>query len=132
MTVMQPAPGDETVVSLIIESSRRSNPRHGITGLRVFGSGVFFQWLEGPRDAVTQLLAHLRTDSRHDSLVVISDSEEVRERVFPDWSMEPVTTAEIRAVLLDALGDTEDESNAQSLSLLLGQIQSSDADHRQN
>ena len=38
--------GDE--VDRIIASAQRNNLAHGITGVLVFGSGVFFQWIEGP------------------------------------------------------------------------------------
>ena len=40
---------DDAVVSEIIASSRRHNPARGITGMLVFGGGIFFQWLEGIR-----------------------------------------------------------------------------------
>ena len=48
---------DATAVDQIIATSRRYNPERSITGLLVFGSGIFFQWLEGPRDSVLALLA---------------------------------------------------------------------------
>lgn len=85
-----------------VASARRHNPEHGITGMLVFGSGIFFQWLEGPRDDVTRLMDRLRSDPRHDNVVVLSDNEEVRERLFPAWDMELVGTDDIRDVLLDA------------------------------
>ena len=115
---------DDAAVAQIIECSRRNNPRKGITGLLVFGSGIFFQWLEGPRDNVLELLSKLVNDSRHDSVVRLSETEEVRERVFPDWDMELVSTTDIREVLLDALGTAEAEQNAEALRLMLAQLDS--------
>jgi uncharacterized Fe-S cluster-containing MiaB family protein len=115
---------DDSDVDRIVATARRTNPRQGITGLLVFGSGVFFQWLEGPRDHVTGLMDQIRRDPRHDEVVMLSQSEEVRERLFPDWSMELVTPDQIREVLLDALANTEDEKNTESLTLLLGKIDS--------
>ena len=115
---------DDAAVARIIESARRFNPAQGITGLLVFGSGIFFQWLEGPRDNVTQLMATLETDPRHDNIVLISTTEEVRERLFPDWDMELVTGADIRDVLLDALNEARDENNAAALRQLLEQLDS--------
>jgi len=82
---------DDAAVQRIIATARRWNPEHGVTGMLVFGSGIFFQWLEGPRDNVTALMSRLRTDRRHDSIVLLSEVEEVRERLFPDWDMELVT-----------------------------------------
>ena len=109
-------------VERIIASSRRRNPAVGITGLLVFGSGVFFQWLEGPRDSVTALMATLKADPRHDTVVELSANEEVRERLFPEWDMEFVESADIREVLLDALDDAEDPKNIAALGLLLEHI----------
>ena len=115
---------DAAAVDRIIESSRRRNPAQGITGMLVFGSGVFFQWLEGPRDNVTQLMAVLRADPRHENVIQLSEIEEVRERLFPDWDMELVTSEHIRDVLLDALSAAEDPKHAQALGLMLEQLDS--------
>jgi len=114
----------EAQVNRILESSRRHNPALGVTGLLVFGGGLFFQWIEGPRDNVAQLLATLRSDPRHDTLVVLSSSEEVRERMFPGWDMERVSAADVREVLEDALSDVKNETSAQALGELLRQLDS--------
>lgn len=113
---------DDAAVARIIETARRCNPVQGITGLLVFGSGIFFQWLEGPRDNVTQLMANLKKDPRHEDVVQLSAVEEVRERLFPDWDMELVTSADIRDVLLDALAQAKDKKNGAALTLLLNQL----------
>ena len=115
---------DAAAVDSIIKSSRRSNPEYGITGLLVFGSGIFFQWLEGPRDNVTSLMEHLKNDPRHENVVMLTESEEVRERLFPNWDMELVTTTDIRDVLQDALDTAHDAKNADVLKLLLTQLDS--------
>lgn len=115
---------DDAAVAQIIETARRWNPAQGITGLLVFGSGIFFQWLEGPRDNVTQLMANLKKDPRHEGIVLLSSTEELRERLFPDWDMELVTGTDIRDVLLDALNEAKDEQNAAALRLLLEQLDS--------
>ncbi len=115
---------DEAAVDRIIEVSRRHNARRGITGLLVFGSGIFFQWLEGPREEVTDLMSVLAGDSRHDTIIKLSETEEVRERMFPVWDMELVTMEDIRDVLQDALDSAEDPKNAAALRLLLSQLDS--------
>ena len=113
---------DDAAVQQIIATARRHNPVHGITGLLVSGSGIFFQWLEGPRDNVTQLMANIQADPRHQDVVHLSAVEEVRERMFPDWDMELVTSDDIRDVLIDALDTAKDANNIKALGLLLGQL----------
>jgi len=115
---------DDAAVARIIEVSKRWNPEQGITGLLVFGSGIFFQWLEGPRDNVTALMNKLKTDSRHESIVMFNENEEARERLFPEWDMELVTTDDIRDVLVDALDSAEDPHNTEALTLLLTELDS--------
>ena len=56
---------DKEALEKIIYTARHHNPRFGITGLLVFGSGIFFQWLEGPRDNVTSLFKIISSDPRH-------------------------------------------------------------------
>lgn len=115
---------DDAAVQRIIDTARRWNPAQGITGLLVFGSGIFFQWLEGPRDNVTQLMANIKADPRHQEIVPLSAVEEVRERLFPDWDMELVTSADIRDVLIDARDTAKDAGNIKALALLLEQLDS--------
>lgn len=115
---------DAAAVQRILESSRRRNPQGGITGLLVFGSGFFFQWLEGPRDNVLALMALLKTDARHHTVVALAAGEEVRERLFPDWDMELVEADAIRDVLVDALDNAQDPGNAQVLHDMLAQLES--------
>jgi hypothetical protein len=113
---------DRTVIDQIIENAQRCNPENGITGLLVFGSGIFFQWLEGPRDNIIQLMASIEKDSRHQSIVHLSSGEEVRERLFPDWAMELVSADDVRDVLLDARENANDESNQTALDQLLAEL----------
>jgi hypothetical protein len=115
---------DDTEVQRIIATARRRNHEHDITGLLVFGSGIFFQWLEGPRDNVTALMSRLRADPRHRNVIELSETEEVRERLFPDWDMEFVTSDDIREVLLDARDSASDPQQARALGHLLAELDS--------
>ena len=115
---------DDAAVNRILESAKLFNPAHGITGLLVFGSGIFFQWIEGPRDNVARLMAMINGDPRHENIVLLSEFEEVRERLFSDWDMELVAAADIRDVLVDARSEAEDEKNAAVLTLLIEQLDS--------
>ena len=115
---------DDAEVGRIVESAQRHNLARGITGVLVFGSGVFFQWIEGPAAQIQQLITSLHGDSRHYDIVSLSQSEERRERLYPNWDMEKVEAEEIRLVLQDALESAEDKNNAAALTRILNQIDS--------
>jgi hypothetical protein len=117
---------DAAQVDRIIETSRRNNPLHGITGLLVFGSGIFFQWLEGPRQSVLRLMALIEKDPRHQAVVVLDSDEELRERLFASWDMEPVDAEDLRSVLRDALDNARQPGSAQVLRDMLQQLESGD------
>ncbi len=112
----------EADVERIIAAARRHNPALGITGMLVFGSGVFFQWLEGPRSGLSQLMALLHADPRHHDMVVLNEVEEPRERLFPDWDMERVDAEAIREVLVDARDHAADARNVAALDALLADL----------
>jgi hypothetical protein len=113
---------DKLEVQRIVATAQRHNANHHITGMLVFGAGLFFQWLEGPRAKVQQLMARLQDDSRHQGIVVLSESEEVRERMFPVWDMEWVVGEDIRVVLEDALSAAHEPQQTQALALLLREL----------
>ena len=113
---------DDVEVDRIIEFSQRRNAARGITGVLVFSSGVFFQWVEGPPADVQNLIESLNGDSRHHDIVELDRSAETRERLYPGWEMERVEADDIRAVLRDALESTEDESNVAALRRILDHL----------
>ena len=110
---------DDVEVGRIIEQSQRRNVERDITGVLVFGSGVFFQWIEGPPVEVENLIASLHGDPRHYDIVPLDRSVEKRERLYPNWEMERVGADDIREVLQDALGSADDENNIAALGRIL-------------
>ena len=115
-------------IARILESARRRNPMLGITGVLVYGGGVFFQMLEGPRENVRRLMDLLRSDARHDGIVELTETEEMSERLFPGWDMELATTDHIRDVLLDAREDAAPGAQAVALERLLAQLDAGEFD----
>ena len=110
---------DKEALEKIIATARHHNPRFGITGLLVFGSGIFFQWLEGPRDNLTSLFNIISADPRHSHVVLLTKEDEFRERLFPNWDMELVEAEDISAVLEDAMHAASDPKQKNTLSNML-------------
>lgn len=115
---------DDLEVQRIVESAQRHNLAHGITGILAFGSGVFFQWIEGPAAEVQKLIASLHGDARHYDIVSLEQSEEKRARLYPNWEMEKVEAEDIQAVLEDALESAEDDNNIATLKRILEHLAS--------
>ena len=113
---------DDAEVGRIVESAQRRNLARGITGVLVFGSGVFFQWIEGPAAQIQKLIASLHGDPRHYDIVSLDQSEEKRERLYPNWQMERVGADEICEVLQDALDSAEGENNIAALRRILDHL----------
>lgn len=94
----------------------------------VFGSGVFFQWIEGLPAQVENLIASLHGDPRHHDIVTLDRSVEKRARLYPNWEMGLVGADDIRAVLQDALESAEDENNIAALRRILKHLESDPVD----
>jgi len=76
---------DEEVQN-ILQSSQRNNAANGITGVLVFGGGLFMQVLEGSEQAVLRLYVKILEDRRHSDCRLIHISP-ANERIFRQWSM---------------------------------------------
>jgi len=116
---------DKESIDRIITTSRHNNPRFGITGLLTFGSGFFFQWLEGPEDNVTSLFKIISADPRHRNVVLLTQEDEFRERIFPNWDMELVKEEDIGTVLEDAMHEAVDPKKKSILFNMLQELNKS-------
>jgi hypothetical protein len=119
---------DDAEVDRMIQWAQRRNIDREITGVLVFGSGVFFQWIEGPPAQVKDLIASLHSDPRHYDIVSLDRSVEERERLYPNWEMELVGADDILAVLQDALEAAEDKNNIAALKRILAHVSSGPLD----
>lgn len=119
---------DDAEVDRIIDLSQRRNAARDITGVLVFGSGVFFQWIEGPPAQVENLIAKLHGDPRHHDIVTLDRSVEKRARLYPNWEMERVEAGDIRVVLEEAMGSAEAENNVAALRRILEHLASGPID----
>lgn len=115
------APIEQPVLNLILEASRRNNQRDGITGLLTYSGEVFVQFLEGPHEAIRQLMSRLQGDPRHRDIIILMEGSD-HERIFPDWDMELVTRQEAYRVLRDALSEASSYDKVIGLSSLLSKL----------
>ncbi len=79
-------PMDHATLMKILNDARAFNSMDDISGVLLHDRGNFLQVLEGPSEAVDNLLVTLKRDDRHEEVDVLSDIL-VSERLFPDWQM---------------------------------------------
>jgi len=78
--------GMECHVAEILAISRKNNQQQQLVGALYYGSGNFFQCLEGEKTAVEALYAKLQHDSRHHRLTILHQ-EPIAQLGFQDWDM---------------------------------------------
>jgi hypothetical protein len=64
----------------------------------------------------------ITADPRHSNVVLLSEDNEVRDRLFPNWDMELVEAEDIRDVLADAMQEAKDPKQKQALAQLLSEL----------
>lgn len=75
-------------IKRILEESERNNPEKEITGVLLYTSNRFVQFLEGTYDSIKKLYDKIRQDDRHRNVMLISLKKNASdERVFPGWAM---------------------------------------------
>ena len=70
----------------LLDHARRSNAAKVITGALVYAEGIFLQILEGDKVRVQDLMARIRRDVRHESVIVLREGE-VPSAIFGNWKM---------------------------------------------
>jgi hypothetical protein len=88
-----------SVIESILAQSRQFNPSTGITGILVYGGGIFLQAIEGGREAVSELYGHIQKDARHKQVVLLH-YEEISERRFGGWTMGQVDVSRVNTNIL--------------------------------
>ena len=83
----------------ILETSRKHNTKHGITGVLVATSDSFIQVLEGGRAQVSETYNAITQDKRHSDVTLLS-FEEITQRSFEGWSMGEVTIGHLNPSVL--------------------------------
>lgn len=94
----------------ILNQARRRNAERGLTGCLHHETGMFFQWLEGPRLTLSRLMERLRDDDRHVGVTVI-DQGRLEERLFGNWQMrhsDPATASLLEWLTRGARGEADE------------------------
>ena len=86
-------------IDAICASARQHNADHGVTGVLVFGGGIFMQALEGARQTISDLYGVIHKDARHQDVVLLH-YEEITERRFGGWTMGLVNAERVNASVL--------------------------------
>jgi hypothetical protein len=82
----QPFGFDEAMLAGILSAARRNNPRWGITGALICRHDIYLQLIEGPAEAIDALYATICADDRNTDVRLLL-SEDMGERLFPNWAM---------------------------------------------
>lgn len=70
----------------LLERARDRNARLGVTGLLLYSSLNFMQYLEGPAEGMHEVFECIKADPLHHGIIELL-REPIREREFPDWQM---------------------------------------------
>ena len=84
--ISRPTHFDHIILEDILKTSRSNNSQNGITGNLIYHSDLFLQILEGPTEAIDNLYNKILSDSRHDDIVKLRDSE-FHRRLYASWAM---------------------------------------------
>lgn len=79
-------PDDIGEMSDLVATSQGRNAALGVTGALIYTQRHFAQLLEGPADAVDELMASITRDARHEHVRVVDRTVE-KGRRFPGWSL---------------------------------------------
>jgi hypothetical protein len=105
---IQGTPAEVTAeVDGILESARRNNALHGVTGALIFNAGMFAQVLEGNRQDIELTFERIQRDTRHGDVQALA-FEETRCRGFPSWSMAFVGRSREQQKLFAHIGEATD------------------------
>jgi hypothetical protein len=75
-------------INAILKVATKNNAKHGVTGMLLVRSGIFFQLLEGEKKDVLTIFQKIVKDPRHEKIEILLEVEEAgSDRFFPKWSM---------------------------------------------
>jgi len=93
-------PLDKDDVIEIATKASAKNKQIAVTGFLSYRNAYFTQYLEGPPEAVLELIKSIESDSRHEIYHTIHLQSQTN-RHFENWSMRLITTQDESRVLPD-------------------------------
>ena len=79
---------DKDTVEQILVSSCKNNQSVEVTGLLIYSEDQYLQLLEGPTPALEETFSKIKSDTRHDNIIVLKEDFTDR-RLFSSWTMRP-------------------------------------------
>ena len=111
----------------IVALSQVKNARLGISGFLVLSDDMFFQDIEGPREAIASLYEVIRRDPRHKQVVLLKREDDVPKAVYPDWAMKLLPPGDAMSQVIREVSDARQklDSSLNGLEQLVWRAQSS-------
>jgi di/tripeptidase len=98
---------DDAALETLAQKASEKNGRLQITGYLNFNRArtTFFQYLEGPEQAVLDLMAEIERDKRH-RIVNAFRLGDVATRLFPDWNMRSLDSGFFHMIRMEDVLET--------------------------
>ena len=84
----KPAALEDNTIDEILASSHKYNSKSGVTGLLIFGTELYMQFLEGPDQELDETFNRIKIDNRHTDIRILGVNLTNR-RLFGSWKMRP-------------------------------------------
>lgn len=95
-------PFDQSMLNALHDAEVKSNRQLGLTGYLSWKNGHFFQYLEGPENAVDEILQEIKKDSRHAVLTTLQLGS-IDKRRFSQWEMLSTTDSGVPDIRIQDL-----------------------------
>lgn len=93
---------DEAELIALAQLAAAKNAHFGISGYLYFERERFVQYIEGPADALAQLMKNIAADDRHQVLRTVQQALPGARR-FPDWHMKQIDRAMLNELRMEHL-----------------------------
>lgn len=77
---------DQQKIDKLLEDSRRFNLQHNVTGVLLYNTSFFFQYIEGGFDGVSTVYDRIQRANSHEILLEVFN-DEIDQKNFTKWCM---------------------------------------------